>query len=164
MLCIFQHVSNLYRAHYCTNLILSYELISYSFSLNCPLWSIPHLLPSSSLFLALGVTRWVGSWWDLEVECLNSILLTPCFAVVQGLSVLLCLVFVDFWHLGLPSCSLSNSANNSGESGLKFSSFQDSLTKNVFSFFRSVGNTSSGAKATTWIWKVKVNRKKWGLK
>lgn len=84
------------------------------------------------------------------MECLDSILLTTCSAVVQeGLSVLLVLASMDFWHLGLLSCSLSNCANSSGGSGLNFFSFQDSLTKNVFSFFRSIGITSSGAKATT---------------
>lgn len=84
------------------------------------------------------------------MECLDSILLTACSAEVQeGLSMLLVFALVGFWHVGLPSCSLSNSENSSGDSGLNIFSFQDSFTKSVLSFFRSLGITSSGAKATT---------------
>lgn len=84
------------------------------------------------------------------MECFDSILLTSCFAVVQeGLSVLLVLSATDFWHLCLPSCRSSHCATSSGDSGLNIFSFQDSFTKNVFSFFRSMGITSSGARAST---------------
>lgn len=91
----------------------------------------PYLPSSSSSFFALGDTGWAGVWQDLEVEWRD----------------------LGFWHSGLSS-SFFKAESTSGGSGSKFFVFQDSFTNSVSSLFWSIGSTSSGAKATTWILEV----------
>lgn len=92
----------------------------------------PCLPSSSSSFLALGDTGWAGVWQDLEVEQRDR----------------------GFWYSGLSS-SFFKAESTSGDSGSKFFVFQDSFTNSVSSLFWSIGITSSGAKATTWILEVR---------